>query len=455
MLGLLREKYKDKKILVLGFGREGKSTLGVLKRAGLQDITVADMADVSEAVAKEGCNCVWGEDYQNCLDDYDVVFKSPGIVLKKPYNEYKCHITAQVTEFVQAYREHIIGITGTKGKSTTVTLLYHILKNSGKKVVLGGNIGIPVFELIDEMMDDKETLAVVELSCHQLEYIDVSPKWAVLINLYEEHLDHYGTFEKYIEAKKHIYTYQKNGDKLFVKADIAPKAEEFALCESEKNCIEEPFCDEKAALPTVLCITPEMVKNMTAPEGTKLLGEHNLFNMALIKEIIKEFDINDKEFREGLVTYEPLPHRLQFIGEVDGVKYYDDSISTIGETTIQAVKSVKNVSTILVGGMDRGIVYDDFEEFLSNRPVKNIILMYETGRRIYEEMKQKNLATEGIIVVSDLKEAVKTAKKVTLPGEACVMSPAAASYGYFKNFEERGDVFKKLVLDEHAGLMKN
>lgn len=429
MIETLKEKYSGKSILILGFGREGKSTLNILKKAGLTDITVADKMDVSEAVMKEGCKCVWGDEYQKNLDNYDVVFKSPGIVLEKPYDEYKCHITAQVSEFVEAYRERIIGITGTKGKSTTVTLLYHILKSSGKKVVLGGNIGIPVFELIEDMVKDDETLAVVELSCHQLEYINVSPKWAVLINLYEEHLDHYGTFERYIAAKKHIYTYLNKGDKLYVKEDITPEDGEFV----------------KGSKPDIIQITSELVKNIVVPAETKLLGEHNLFNVALVWEIAKEFHISREDFEAGLVTYNPLPHRLQLVGEFDGVRYYDDSISTIGETTIQAVKSVKNVQTILVGGMDRGIVYDDFEEFLSERPVKNIILMYETGKRIYDEMVAKKMNTEGIMVVADLEEAVEEAKKVTLPGEACVMSPAAASYGYFKNFEERGDVFAKLV----------
>lgn len=427
MIEKLKEKYSGKSVVILGFGREGKSTLKVLKEAGITDITIADKMDVSGVPEAEGCKFICGDDYQKNLDDYDVVFKSPGIVLTKPYDSYKCHITAQVTEFVHVYRGRMVGITGTKGKSTTVTLLYHILKNAGKKVVLGGNIGIPVFDLAEDMKD-KETIAVVELSCHQLEYIDVSPKNAVLINLYEEHLDHYGTFEKYIEAKKHIYNFQGEGDFLYIKDDLVPGESEFS-----------------GGSPKITAITPEMVENTVLPEGAKLLGKHNLFNVALVKEIAKNFNVDKDTFDEGLKSYNPLPHRLQLVGEFDGVRYYDDSISTIGETTIQAVKSIENVQTILVGGMDRGIIYDELEDFFATGPVKNIILMYETGKRIYEEMLEKNLATEGIVVVTDLKEAVTVAKKLTKPGEACVMSPAAASYGYFKNFEERGDVFAALV----------
>ena len=431
MIDRLKEKYTGKSIVILGFGREGKSTLAILQKAGLADcITIADKMDVSETAKEAGCRYICGDDYQKTLDDYDVVFKSPGIVLEREYDSYKCIITSQTQEFTEAYRERIIGITGTKGKSTTVTLLHHILRESGHKVCLGGNIGIPVFELAEEMSANAEMLAVVELSCHQLEYMTVSPKWSVLINLYEEHLDHYGTFEKYIAAKKHIYAYCKQGDKFFCKDDIVPEKEEFLTGE----------------MPDIVTISGETVENLEIPtEDIKLLGKHNLFNVALVHEIIREFSVGENDFIKALISYNPLPHRLQLVYEEAGVRYYDDSISTIGETTIQAVKSVKNVQTILVGGMDRGIVYDDLEEFLSSRPVKNIILMYETGKRIYDEMSKKNMCRSGIVVVDNLEEAVKKAKEVTVSGEACVMSPAAASYGYFKNFEERGEVFSRLV----------
>ena len=154
-------------------------------------------------------------------------------------------------------------------------------------------------------------------------------------------------------------------------------------------------------------------------------------------------------FLEGLKTYKPLPHRLQFLGEKNGIKYYDDSISTICETTIQALNTLKDVDAVLIGGMDRGIDYSELIHFLSGHPVPYIILMEATGKRIFEEIRQDYpdyQKMERLILTDHLEDAVKEAQKLTRPGHSCLMSPAAASYGIFKNFEERGEVFARLVL---------
>ncbi|MBQ9699389.1 MAG: UDP-N-acetylmuramoyl-L-alanine--D-glutamate ligase, partial [Lachnospiraceae bacterium] len=150
---------------------------------------------------------------------------------------------------------------------------------------------------------------------------------------------------------------------------------------------------------------------------------------------------------EGFKTYETLPHRLQNIGTVDGVTYYDDSISTIDETTIQALNTLRNADTVIIGGMDRGISYESLEKYLATSKVPHIILMEATGKRIYKEIEDMDefRGRERLILVEHLEDAVLTAKKVTARGKVCVMSPAAASYGIFKNFEERGDAFKALV----------
>ena len=185
MLNILKEQIKDKNVLILGYGREGHSTLHrVLEVGGFSSVTVADKNQVQlPAPAKALC----GEHYMDTLDDYDLVFKSPGVVLSKDPEQYNCRFTSQMEVFFEAYRDRIIGITGTKGKSTTTTLLYHILKKSGLDTVLSGNIGIPAFDILEEIHPD--TQLVCELSCHQLEYIHVSPHIGVLLNIHEEHLD--------------------------------------------------------------------------------------------------------------------------------------------------------------------------------------------------------------------------------------------------------------------------
>lgn len=473
---LLNNLCENKKVLILGFGREGKSTLRLLASLCYvnMNITIGDknyitqesIADTLETgckydIEKIAVSC--GDDYLNNINDYDIVFKSPGIVLPKNVIHYKAYITSQTEEFLKAYRNRTVGITGTKGKSTVSTLTQKVLSDNGIEAVLGGNIGIPPFELVYDMEKNKNMNAILELSCHQLEYLDVSPHISVYLNLYEEHLDHYGTYEKYAYAKNHIYMYQKSEDLLICKNDIIPFEEEFkeeiphiltihqdtARKSIRAGIGESHICKAEKTI--------EITQNIIKDEDTgreeyfipfndiKLLGEHNYFNIAAVYLISRHFNIDKTGFEIALKNFVPLSHRLENIGTINQVTYYDDSISTIGETTIQAVNSVKNVNTVLIGGMDRGIDYQQLEEFLSKKPVENVVLMYETGRRIYNEMKEKGFETDNIKVVNDLKEAVILAKRITKPGNACIMSPAAASYGYFKNFEERGQEFSRLV----------
>ena len=203
MLNILKELITQKRVLILGFGREGRSTLHrLLQAGGYAALAIADQADISSAVKDPSIQILSGPSYLDALDDYDLVFKSPGIVLPKDPSQYRCQITSQMEVFFLAYKKQIIGITGTKGKSTVTTLLYHILKESGRDTVLAGNIGIPAFDILEEIKAD--TRIICELSCHQLEYIHVSPHVAVLLNIHEEHLDHYKTMKNYIHAKQQI-----------------------------------------------------------------------------------------------------------------------------------------------------------------------------------------------------------------------------------------------------------
>ena len=390
-----------------------------------------------------------GPDYQKCMDDYDVVFKSPGIVLERPENEYRCSILSQTEVFFQCFRDQIIGITGTKGKSTVTTLLYHLLKQAGMDALLVGNIGIPALDHMEEVKPD--TRIVFELSCHQLEYMTVSPHIGILVNIHEEHLDHYGTMEKYVEAKHHIFKNQGPDDILICNVQCLP---EEGTCPSgliragmdgsgkELDVVQEQdgtwvhFRGKSFCIPT---------------DEIKLLGQHNYFDIGVAYGVCSILGMDDQVFARGLKTYEPLPHRLQYIGEREGVKYYDDSISTICDTTIQALKTLKDTDTVLIGGMDRGIDYRELIEYLSDCQVPHIILMEATGKRIYQEIHKyypefKNRAR--LILAEHLEDGVKRARQITRPGTSCVLSPAAASYGIFRNFEERGETFSRLVFNK-------
>ena len=440
---------KGKRILLLGYGREGQSTWNVLRRLGTYE--ALDIADLKAPAAVPEDGTVWhtGPDYQKCMDDYDVVFKSPGIVLERPENEYRCSILSQTEVFFQCFRDQIIGITGTKGKSTVTTLLYHLLKQAGMDALLVGNIGIPALDHMEEVKPD--TRIVFELSCHQLEYMTVSPHIGILVNIHEEHLDHYGTMEKYVEAKHHIFKNQRPDDILICNVQCLP---EEGTCPSgliragmngsgkELDVVQEQdgtwvhFRGKSFCIPT---------------DEIKLLGQHNYFDIGVAYGVCSILGMDDQVFARGLKTYEPIPHRLQYIGEREDVKYYDDSISTICDTTIQALKTLKDTDTVLIGGMDRGIDYRELIEYLSDCPVPHIILMEATGKRIYQEIHKyypefKNRAR--LILAEHLEDGVKRARQITRPGTSCVLSPAAASYGIFRNFEERGETFSRLVFNK-------
>ena len=445
MLETMRNCIENKKVLILGFGREGKSTYQLIEKAGVyKSLTIADLNPVTDTLP-EMVSFIIGEDYQKSLNDYDVVFKSPGVVLEQDIETYTCEIVSQTELFFRRFRDQIIGITGTKGKSTTTTLLYHVLKEAGVKCVLAGNIGIPAFDIADEIEPD--TVICFEMSSHQLEYMSVSPKYGVLMNIHEEHLDHYGTMEKYVAAKERIYRNQQAGDKLICNVEILPKEN---TCKAE--IISIGYEGSKAEIQVEETSITYKNKVFTIPvSDIKLIGIHNYYDIGVVYGLLQELNVSDEVFYEALKTYEPLPHRLQYVGCFDGVKYYDDSISTICDTTIQALTSLKDSDTVIIGGMDRGIEYQELILFLSEHQIPNIILMEATGKRIYHEIKEsypqfKNV--ERIQMVEHLEDAVKLAKKITRQGKSCVMSPAAASYGIFRNFEERGDVFVKLVRGE-------
>lgn len=261
----------------------------------------------------------------------------------------------------------------------------------------------------------EDTIIVYEMSCHQLAHTNVSPHIAIFLNLYEEHLDYYGTVEKYFEAKSHIAAYQKSGDYFFVGENV-------------------PQIDTKAQR-TVL----------HQPKGVhyelKLAGEHNQYDAQFVERVAELLGCEKEAVLKSMADFEGLPHRLQYVGTYRGVRYYDDSISTIPEAAINAAMSIPDAKTVLIGGMDRGINYDLLVAFIREHKEFQFICAYASGKRIFGEVGD----CENCVYAEDLEQAVEAAVQMTEPGGACILSPAAASYGYFKNFEERGETFQKYV----------
>lgn len=436
----LKNYTENKSICILGFGREGRSTYKMLEKyCNCSSITICDLnpVDRQSNTLPETVKIVTGEIYQDSLSDFDIVFKSPGIVLKDDIALLDCEITSETQIFFSVFGSQITGITGTKGKSTVSSLIYHILKESGHDCLFAGNIGIPVFDIAESV--NKNTQIVCELSCHQLEYMTVSPHIAVMLNLYEEHLDHYGKMEKYAAAKRNVYKHQHECDSLIVNYDIIPeniKSDIISVSNSAENADVYVSGGD---------VSSGCNKYAIPVDEIKLLGIHNHYNIAVAKTVCDMLGVGEDEFTRALCTFNPLAHRLEFVAEVNGVRYYDDSISTACATAIEAVKSVPSCGTILIGGMDRGIDYTELIEFLSVTDI-NVICMETSGRRIFDTIKSSDFNfSERVHFTEHLEEAVALASEITEKGKSCVLSPASASYGIFRNFEERGDVFKALV----------
>lgn len=389
------DRLRDKKVLIWGYGREGRSTERFINTfCSVKSLSVFEgkAAEINES-------------------EYDYIIKSPGIRVDAYSEKY----TSQTELFLGEFASQTIGVTGTKGKSTTSSMLYHALRAcKGANVKLVGNIGLPCLDYYGEY--NKDTIIVFEMSCHQLSHLRYSPRVAVFLNLYEDHLDYYGTYENYFSAKKNITLHQGPGD-FFFYGDGVPAIDTPA----QKRLITH---------------------DMPLGFDMRLAGEHNQFNARFVYAICTQlYGCPDKEVRRAIEGFEGLSHRLQLVAHVNGVDYYDDSISTIPQATIEAVKSIPHAKTVLIGGMDRHINYDILVEFIRLHPEYTYIFSYESGRRIYEAVSDLPCCR----YESTLADAVALAKSITPKGGACLLSPAAASYGYFKNFEERGDAYAQLV----------
>jgi len=450
-VSIIVEQLENKNILLLGFGREGKSSYAFIrKHLPSVCITIADKNPVTDTSVTNDIytKLITGNDYLNTISDYDIVLKSPGISLKEHlFCIDTSKISSQTNLFLQAFAPQCVGITGTKGKSTTTSLLYHILASTDKDVLIAGNIGLPVFEILDTI--NPRTKIVLELSSHQLEFIRKSPHISILLNLFEEHLDHYCSFLDYQQAKFNIARYQSENDyfiynttdnlivDLLKSNPVSSNIIGFSLAENTTSASyidNSYFCFLKSG---------QQNKLLKITEKFPLKGEHNLLNTTAVVAALQCMEtVNLTEIGNAIYSFKGLPHRLEFVGEVDGVFFYNDSISTIVEATIAAIKALGNVNTVILGGFDRGIDYQSLVDFIELSQVKNLIFTGEAGKRM---MNLFNNSKKNLYFKTAYSDIVALAKQCTQKGKICLLSPAAASYDQFKNFEHRGEVFKELL----------
>lgn len=455
MIDVILNKIKGKKIIILGFGREGVSSYRFIrKHFPNMDLIAADRSEILDTsifASDNHLHFVLGENYAQNLNDFDLVFKTPGVNLNDiNYFIRPEKITSQTELFLQAFGNQTIGVTGTKGKSTTSSLIFHLLSHSRGNTFLAGNIGIPFFNIIDDL--NKDSLVVAELSAHQLEYTETSPRVAILLNMYQEHLDHFQSLSNYQLAKMNITKYQKPTDFLIYNAEdehipnlIKSHNYErrFLKFGTPKTVDTGCYCEDD----TVLRVEKgEVLSEYDLRYRDNLPGRHNYYNIMAAILAVKIYGLSDEDILKHLATFKGLEHRIEFVGKVNDIKFYNDSISTIPEAAIAAVRALRKVDTLILGGFDRGISYDILTEFLSKQPVPHLVFTGPAGRRIKSELQSRSGLPTDFFESDDFDAIVRYCFEHTEKGKICLLSPAAASYNQFKNFEERGKCFKSLVL---------
>ena len=395
-----------------------------------------------------GVKLVLGEDYLNDLTGFDVIFKTPSMRIDNPAllkaKQEGTHITSEMEEFIKYCPAKTYGVTGSDGKTTTTTIIYNILKIEGYKTWVGGNIGIPLFANIEEITKDDKV--VLELSSFQLMTMNVSTDVAIVTNLSPNHLDIHKNMEEYIDAKKNIFKYQKDGDLIVLNKDNAltydlrkeakGKIKYFSVIEKLEDGAY--FQNDKLfSMNNLVCDLEEV----------KLKGMHNVQNL-LTAFCATQDDVTVASMREVAITFIGVPHRGEFVREINGVKYYNDSIASTPTRTIASLKAFEKPVVLIAGGYDKKIPFEPLaEEAYPN--IKILILVGTTKYKIKEVferiLKEKKISLE-IIIAENFNEAILTAKAVAKPGDIVTLSPACASFDMFQNFEVRGNKYKEIVM---------
>lgn len=397
-----------KKILLLGFGKEGKSTLNFLHHYSPESgIGIADQA--------------YDPEYMSRQKDYDLVVRSPGIskhLLTAPY-------TTAANIFFANVKGKVIGVTGSKGKSTTASLIHEILREAGTKSHLVGNIGNPALnELLHQ--NNADNVWVYELSSYNLDDLEYSPHISVFLNFFSDHMDYHGGVEEYWGAKKRI---------------IARSAENDFLVYNQACPRLEKLAGEERARPAAFIEQFPFSK-----KSVRLHGAHNFDNVRAAVTVANILDIPSHITKRAVENFKPLPHRLENIGTFRGITFYDDANATTPEATVQALNALLNVATLLVGGQDRGYDFSDLSAEILKHGIMNLILFPESGAKIRDAILRINPAVPPqFYPAADMEEAVRLAYIHTPKDSVCLLSCASPSYSLWKNFEEKGDQFQKFV----------
>ena len=452
------EYIKYRKVAVIGLGVSNIPLIDYLY-IHKANVTVFDNRTIDELpqdiitkITNYGFAFSFGEKSLNKLHNFDLIFRSPSCLPTKPELEAESQrgaiITTEIELLMKMCPSKIIGITGSDGKTTTTSLVNSILQKAGYKTFLGGNIGTPLFTKLDEMTP--EDIVVLELSSFQLMGMEISPQIAAITNITPNHLNIHKDYEEYIEAKKNIFKNQDENGILVLNYDN----------EITKNCSKEAngkvvFFSSKEKLDNGYIVDDDIVKecndkirkHIIATDDIILRGKHNLENIATalaITSTLVDIDVAIEAIKE----FKPVPHRIEFVKEIDGVKWYNDSASSSPTRTLSGINAFKEDIVLIAGGYDKNLDYTPLAKPILQK-VKTLILIGQTANKIFDavknEMDEQNKEVK-IYMADSLEQAVEIAKKHAQPNQVVLFSPASASFDMFKDFADRGNRFKKIVM---------
>jgi len=448
----MKEKLKkilaNKKVALLGLGLENLALLKYINKAKLKfNITICDFRTqekINDKLKKakldpQKYKYQLQNTFNTNLDKYDILLRSPGWSLSCPgikaAKKAKVETSSAMNLFFQVCpSKNIIGVTGSKGKGTTATLITEIIKKNKKPVHLGGNIGIAPFNFIENIQSDN--YIVLELSSFQLEDLNYSPKYSIITNIYHEHLsaadpqnpNYHHSYNDYLLAKANIFEHKQFNDYLITKNDV--------ILEYKQNT---PNCLEK--------YHGKLLEYKKADVPTQLKGIYNLENIGASLKLAELLNLDRKKSLETVKNFKNLEHRLEFVAEKDNVKFFNNSFSTTPESTKLDLDSFSGNIILIAGGSDKGANFSSLAKDIKIK-VKKVILFPGKGS---DELKKSLLENKynnndnNIIEVDSMAKAIKTAKQNSQKGDTVLLSPACASFGLFKNYKERGKLFKEEV----------
>ena len=453
----LNNYLKNRKVAIIGLGVSNLPLLDYMHNVGAK-VTVFDNRiiedipkDTMKKITDYAMEFSLGPNNLSKLEGFDIIFRSPSCLPTVPELQKEVErgaiLTSEIEMLMKLCPGKVIGVTGSDGKTTTTTLIYEILKANDYNCYLGGNIGTPLFTKLNEMTPDD--IIVLELSSFQLMGMEISPSISVITNISPNHLNVHSSYEEYIDAKKNIFKYQDKDGIVVLNYDNAiTKA---AAKEANGKVV---FFSSKTKLEDGIILDGDIIKeckdklrrHILSTNTVALRGTHNYENIcAAIAATSSLVEVEDAV--KAVQEFKGVQHRLEFIREIDGVKWYNDSIGTSPTRTIAGLHSFDERIVLIAGGYDKHLDYTPIAKPILEK-VDSLILIGDTAPKIFDAVKneaEKQGKDIKIYMCDEFKNTVLVAKKVAKPGQIVLFSPASASFDLFKNFEERGNKFKELV----------